>query len=85
MMYIVIQPVLPYNSPNFHSLLWSKTKVNTLYILLKIGNEHHRSFHFCRAVLSTHSFFFSLQNLCSEKFALLNMPKHKYVSGKKNR
>jgi hypothetical protein len=27
-----------------------------LYILLKIRNEHHRSFHFCRAVLSTHSF-----------------------------
>jgi hypothetical protein len=27
------------------------------YILLKISNEHHRSFHFCRAVLSTHSFF----------------------------
>jgi hypothetical protein len=29
------------------------------YILLKINNnERHRSFHFCRAVLSTHSFFF---------------------------
>jgi hypothetical protein len=28
------------------------------YILLKISDEHHRSFHFCRAVLSTHSFFF---------------------------
>jgi hypothetical protein len=26
------------------------------YILLKITNEQHRSFHFCRAVLSTHSF-----------------------------
>jgi hypothetical protein len=28
------------------------------YQLLKISNEHHRSFHFSRAVLSTHSFFF---------------------------
>jgi hypothetical protein len=26
-------------------------------MLIKISNEHHRSFHFCRAVLSTHSFF----------------------------
>jgi hypothetical protein len=27
------------------------------YILLKISNEHHRSFHFCCAALSTQSFF----------------------------
>jgi hypothetical protein len=31
------------------------------YILLKINNERHRSFHFCRAVLSTHSFFFKFR------------------------
>jgi hypothetical protein len=27
--------VLPYNSPNFHSLLWSKTKVNALYAVVE--------------------------------------------------
>jgi hypothetical protein len=33
-----------------------------LYKNDKINYERHRSFHFCRAVLSTHSFF-SINNL----------------------
>jgi hypothetical protein len=31
--------VLPYNSPNFHSLLGSKTKVNALYVSQKPANK----------------------------------------------
>jgi hypothetical protein len=27
-------------------------------LIYATGNEHHRSFHLCRAVLSTHSFFY---------------------------
>jgi hypothetical protein len=37
-------------------------------LLLKISNEHHRSFHFCRAVLSTHSFFCSISFMSSLPF-----------------
>jgi hypothetical protein len=42
---------------------------HVLIVLLKISNEHHRSFHFCRAVLSTHSFFFN-KTLFHKKFVL---------------
>jgi uncharacterized membrane protein YkvI len=31
-----------------------------LHITFKTSNEHHRSFHFCRAVLSTRSFFYKI-------------------------
>jgi hypothetical protein len=34
---------------------------NIIYRILKINNERHRSFHFCRAVLSTHFFFYNYE------------------------
>jgi hypothetical protein len=40
----------------FLSLLFPPPNMK-IPLLLKISNEHHRRFHFCRAVLSTHSFF----------------------------
>jgi hypothetical protein len=44
-----------------------------LSILFKISNEHHRSFHFCRAVLSTHFFLLDWRQVLSYDVSLLNI------------
>jgi hypothetical protein len=66
--YKTLQSIISVNTNIFLRRVWVKflrimygtrnaPTSKTLCILLKMNYERHRSFYFCRAILSTHSFF----------------------------